>query len=58
MDLANKHSNDTESLKILFSSLTLICKIFFSLNSQVIIDHHDQRHYPDQHHHDHHLILS
>jgi heme/copper-type cytochrome/quinol oxidase subunit 4 len=35
MDLANKHSNNPESLKILFSSLTLICKIFYSLNSQV-----------------------
>ncbi|CAB4023247.1 exportin-2-like, partial [Paramuricea clavata] len=34
MDLANKHSNNPESLKILFSSLTLICKIFYSLNSQ------------------------
>ena len=35
MDLANKHGSDPESLKILFSSLTVICKIFYSLNSQV-----------------------
>lgn len=34
MDLANKHASDPASLKVLFSSLTLISKVFYSLNSQ------------------------
>lgn len=34
MDLAEKHATDPNALKIIFSSLTLICKIFYSLNFQ------------------------
>ena len=35
MELAQKHSNDPSALKIVFNSLVLICKIFYSLNFQV-----------------------
>ena len=35
MDLANKHASDPAALKVIFSSLVLICKIFYSLNFQV-----------------------
>ena len=35
MELANKHAADPVALKVIFSSLLLICKIFFSLNAQV-----------------------
>eukprot|EP00118_Oscarella_pearsei_P025556 m.308373 g.308373 ORF g.308373 m.308373 type:complete len:973 (+) comp43881_c0_seq1:68-2986(+) len=34
MALAGQHSADPVALKIIFSSLTLVCKIFFSLNYQ------------------------
>ena len=35
MELANQHSDKPDALKIIFSSLCLICKIFYSLNYQV-----------------------
>ena len=35
MELANKHASDPNALKTIFSSLLLICKIFYSLNAQV-----------------------
>ncbi|XP_065835695.1 exportin-2-like [Oscarella lobularis] len=34
MGLAKEHSSNPQSLKIIFSSLTLVCKIFYSLNYQ------------------------
>ncbi|KAK2157652.1 hypothetical protein LSH36_187g00016 [Paralvinella palmiformis] len=34
MDLASKHASDPNALKVIFSSLVLICKIFYSLNFQ------------------------
>ena len=36
MELANKHGNDPKALKVIFSSILLICKIFNSLNFQVL----------------------
>lgn len=36
MDLAKKHASDPSALKVIFSSLVLICKIFYSLNFQVM----------------------
>ena len=35
MTLAQTHASDPNALKVIFSSLTLICKIFYSLNFQV-----------------------
>ena len=35
MGLIGQHSNDATTLKLTFSSLLLICKIFRSLNAQV-----------------------
>ncbi|XP_013392987.1 exportin-2-like [Lingula anatina] len=34
MELATKHASDPKALKVIFSSLVLICKIFYSLNFQ------------------------
>jgi len=36
MNLVKEHSGSQEVLRILFSSLVFICKIFYSLNAQVI----------------------
>lgn len=35
MGLASTHANDPAALKVIFSSILLICKIFYSLNFQV-----------------------
>ena len=35
MELGKTHASDPEALKMIFSSLLLICKIFYSLNFQV-----------------------
>ena len=45
MDLANKHASDPASLKVLFSSLTLISKVFYSLNSQVNTEYVNKKKY-------------
>ena len=34
MNLAQEHANDPNAVKIIYSSLTIICKIFYSLNFQ------------------------
>ncbi|XP_036346077.1 exportin-2-like [Rhagoletis pomonella] len=34
MQLAKVHENNTEALKVIYGSLVLVCKVFFSLNSQ------------------------
>jgi exportin-2 (importin alpha re-exporter) len=34
MELAKTHANNPDALKVIFSSLVLICKIFYSLNFQ------------------------
>ncbi|BFY99292.1 hypothetical protein BsWGS_02332 [Bradybaena similaris] len=39
MDLATKHANDPKVLKVIFSSILLICKIFYSLNFQDLPEH-------------------
>ncbi|KAL5021450.1 hypothetical protein ScPMuIL_000605 [Solemya velum] len=39
MDLAQKHAQDLKALKVIFSSIVLICKIFYSLNFQDIPEH-------------------
>lgn len=39
MDLAKTHSNDPNALKVIFSSIVLICKIFYSLNFQDLPEH-------------------
>lgn len=36
IDLCQTHATDVNALKVLFSSLILICKLFYSLNFQVI----------------------
>lgn len=38
MDLATKHASDPSALKVIFSSIVLICKIFYSLNFQVSVN--------------------
>lgn len=35
IELCQTHAADVNILKVLFSSLTLICKLFYSLNFQV-----------------------
>lgn len=35
IDLCQTHATDVNALKVLFSSLILICKLFYSLNFQV-----------------------
>ena len=37
MELANTHSSDPIALKVIFSSIVLICKIFYSLTFQVTL---------------------
>lgn len=37
MELAVVHAENAQALKVIYSSLLLICKIFNSLNTQVII---------------------
>lgn len=39
MDLATKHASDPSALKVIFSSIVLICKIFYSLNFQDLPEH-------------------
>ncbi|XP_041358734.1 exportin-2-like [Gigantopelta aegis] len=39
MELGKKHASDPEALKMIFSSLLLICKIFYSLNFQDLPEH-------------------
>jgi len=39
MDLATKHANDPNALKVIFSSILMICKIFYSLNFQDLPEH-------------------
>ncbi|XP_029650427.1 exportin-2 [Octopus sinensis] len=39
MQLAENHSNDPVALKVIFSSIVLMCKIFYSLNYQDIPEH-------------------
>ncbi|GAB1609148.1 exportin-2 [Argonauta hians] len=39
MQLAESHSNDPVALKIIFSSIVLMCKIFYSLNYQDLPEH-------------------
>lgn len=34
MNLADAHANNEQALKIIYNSLVLICKVFYSLNSQ------------------------
>lgn len=34
MNLAQTHANDVNALKIIYNSLVLICKVFYSLNFQ------------------------
>lgn len=34
MSLAETHANDVNALKIIYSSLVLVCKVFYSLNFQ------------------------
>lgn len=34
MQLAKVHENNTAALKVIYGSLVLVCKVFFSLNSQ------------------------
>lgn len=34
MELTKVHANNTEALKVIYGSLVLVCKVFFSLNSQ------------------------
>lgn len=35
MDLTEKHANDPEALKVIYNSLLILCKVFYSLNFQV-----------------------
>ncbi|PVD23451.1 hypothetical protein C0Q70_16723 [Pomacea canaliculata] len=39
MGLASTHANDPAALKVIFSSILLICKIFYSLNFQDLPEH-------------------
>ncbi|KAK6166863.1 hypothetical protein SNE40_023474 [Patella caerulea] len=39
MGLAQTHANDPAALKVIFSSISLICKIFYSLNFQDLPEH-------------------
>jgi exportin-2 (importin alpha re-exporter) len=34
MNLAQSHANDVNALKVIYHSLVLICKVFYSLNYQ------------------------
>lgn len=34
MNLTQTHSNDVNALKVIYSSMVLVCKVFFSLNYQ------------------------
>ena len=36
MELAKSHEADPNALKVIFSSIVLECKIFYSLNFQVL----------------------
>ena len=38
MELAKTHASEPAALKVIFSSIVLECKIFYSLNFQVSID--------------------
>ncbi|XP_064605063.1 exportin-2-like [Liolophura sinensis] len=39
MDLAKTHASNPDALKVIFSSIVLICKIFYSLNFQDLPEH-------------------
>ncbi|CAD5113532.1 DgyrCDS2694 [Dimorphilus gyrociliatus] len=39
MNIANENASNPENLKIIFSSLVLICKVFYSLNYQDLPEH-------------------
>merc|ERR1719239_57589 len=39
VDLATKYANDPNALKVIFSSILMICKIFYSLNFQDLPEH-------------------
>lgn len=39
MKLTEVHSNDVEALKIIYNSLVVLCKVFYSLNFQVSYFH-------------------
>uniref|UniRef100_A0A2C9K086 Exportin-2 n=1 Tax=Biomphalaria glabrata TaxID=6526 RepID=A0A2C9K086_BIOGL len=39
MNLATTHANDPKALKVIFGSILLICKIFYSLNFQDLPEH-------------------
>ncbi|XP_046365033.2 exportin-2-like [Haliotis rufescens] len=39
MELAKTHASDPSALKVIFSSILLICKIFYSLNFQDLPEH-------------------
>lgn len=35
MELTQKHANEPEALKVIYNSLLILCKVFYSLNFQV-----------------------
>ena len=35
MNLTQVHANNVEALKIIYNSLVILCKVFYSLNFQV-----------------------
>lgn len=37
MNLTQVHADNVEALKVIYNSLTIICKVFYSLNFQVSI---------------------
>lgn len=37
MNLTQVHANNTEALKVIYNSLVILCKVFYSLNFQVSI---------------------
>lgn len=37
MNLTQVHANNMEALKVIYNSLVILCKVFYSLNFQVSI---------------------
>lgn len=37
MNLTQVHANNPEALKVIYNSLVILCKVFYSLNYQVSI---------------------
>lgn len=35
MKLTQEHANNVEALKVIYNSLVILCKVFYSLNFQV-----------------------